>query len=80
MLLAGGFLAVEGWAYWQERSARQAMAEEQFDEAQRLIDSALLVRDGVGFDPLAGRPNRPTAGGVFRGRAASEPMPLNSTG
>ncbi len=46
LLLAGGFLAVEGWAYWQERSARQAMAEEQLDEAQRLIDSALLVRDG----------------------------------
>ncbi len=45
VLLAGGFLAVEGWAFWQERSARQAMADEHFDEAQRLIDQALLVRE-----------------------------------
>ncbi len=45
MLLTAGFLAVEGWALWQERSARQAMADEHLDDAQRLIDRALLLRD-----------------------------------
>ena len=45
LLLAAGFLAVEGWALWQERSARQAMADEHFDDAQKLIDPALLVRE-----------------------------------
>lgn len=44
VLLAGGFVAVEGWAHWQERSARREMAEEHFDEAQRHIDLALRVR------------------------------------
>jgi tetratricopeptide (TPR) repeat protein len=44
VLSASGLLAREGWAYWQERSARQAMAEEHFDEAQRHIDQALRVR------------------------------------
>ncbi|HWG47337.1 MAG TPA: tetratricopeptide repeat protein [Gemmataceae bacterium] len=43
MLLLVGFLACEGWAFWQERSARQAMNEEHFDEAQRHIDLALRV-------------------------------------
>jgi tetratricopeptide (TPR) repeat protein len=44
--LAAGFLAVEGWALWQERSARQAMAaDEHFDDAQKYIDRALLVRE-----------------------------------
>jgi tetratricopeptide (TPR) repeat protein len=45
LLLAGGFAACEGWAFWQERSARRAADEEQFDEAQRYIDLALLVRE-----------------------------------
>src|SRR5437763_844783 len=44
LLLAGGFLACEGWAAWQERSARRALAEEHFDEAQRHIVLALRVR------------------------------------
>jgi tetratricopeptide (TPR) repeat protein len=44
VLAAGGLLAREGWAIWQERAARQAMAEEQFDEAQRHIDQTLRVR------------------------------------
>jgi tetratricopeptide (TPR) repeat protein len=45
LLLTAGFLAVEGWALWQERSARQAMADEHLDESQKLIDRALLVRE-----------------------------------
>jgi tetratricopeptide (TPR) repeat protein len=45
VLLAGGFLGLEGWAYWQERSARRALAEERLDEAQRHVDLALRVRD-----------------------------------
>jgi tetratricopeptide (TPR) repeat protein len=44
VLVVGGLLAWEGWAFWQERAARQAMAEEHFDEAQRHIDLALRVR------------------------------------
>src|SRR5690349_712922 len=46
VLLAGGFVAGEGWAHWQERSARREMAEEHFDEAQRHIDLALRVHRG----------------------------------
>ena len=46
LLAAGGFLACQGWAWWQERAARQAMAEERLDEARRRIDLALQVRDG----------------------------------
>jgi tetratricopeptide (TPR) repeat protein len=42
--LAGGFLAREGWAAWQERAARRAVAEEHFDEAQQHLDRALRVR------------------------------------
>jgi tetratricopeptide (TPR) repeat protein len=45
VLLLGGLLAREGWAYWQERSARREMAEERLDEARRHIDLALRVRD-----------------------------------
>jgi tetratricopeptide (TPR) repeat protein len=41
-----GFLACEVWAYWQEQSARRAMAEEHWVEAQRHIDLALRVRWG----------------------------------
>jgi tetratricopeptide (TPR) repeat protein len=44
VLLAGGFLALEGWAYWQESLARRAVAEEHFDDAQRHVDRALGVR------------------------------------
>ncbi len=43
-VLAGGLLACQGWAYWQETSARRALAEEHFDEAQRHVDRALWVR------------------------------------
>jgi tetratricopeptide (TPR) repeat protein len=46
VLLLGGFAAVEGWASWQERAARQALAAEHLDEAQRHIDRALRVRQG----------------------------------
>jgi len=42
-LLAGGLLARESWAYWQEGAARQALSEGHFDEAQRHIDQALRV-------------------------------------
>jgi tetratricopeptide (TPR) repeat protein len=45
LLLLGGLGAREGWAYWQERSARLEMAAEHFDEARRHIDLALRVRD-----------------------------------
>jgi len=45
VLLSSGLLGLEGWAYWQERSARRAMAEEHFDEAHQRIDLALLVRE-----------------------------------
>jgi tetratricopeptide (TPR) repeat protein len=43
-LLAGGLLACEGWAAWQERLARKAMADDHRDEAKRHIDLALQVR------------------------------------
>jgi tetratricopeptide (TPR) repeat protein len=45
VLLAGGGVGLEGWAYWQERCAGTAVVEEHFDEAHRRIDLALLVRD-----------------------------------
>jgi tetratricopeptide (TPR) repeat protein len=44
VLLAGGLLAPEGWAYWQERSARAALADEHLDEAQQHVELALCVR------------------------------------
>jgi tetratricopeptide (TPR) repeat protein len=44
VLLAGGFLALEGWASWEEDWARTALAEEHFSQAQRHISWALLVR------------------------------------
>jgi tetratricopeptide (TPR) repeat protein len=44
LLLVSGLLAREGWGYWQERSARQAMAEEHFEDASRHINQALRVR------------------------------------
>jgi tetratricopeptide (TPR) repeat protein len=43
VLLAGAALGCEGWASWQESSARRALAEEHFDEAQRHIDLALRL-------------------------------------
>ncbi|HEV3143053.1 MAG TPA: tetratricopeptide repeat protein [Gemmataceae bacterium] len=36
--------SVEAWAFWQERAARQAVAAEHFDEAQRHVNLALRVR------------------------------------
>jgi tetratricopeptide (TPR) repeat protein len=45
LVLLGGFLGCEGWAYWQECAARRDLAEEHPDEAQRHIDLALRVRD-----------------------------------
>jgi tetratricopeptide (TPR) repeat protein len=44
LLAAGGFLAREGWAAWQERSARRAAAEERFDDARQHLERALRVR------------------------------------
>jgi tetratricopeptide (TPR) repeat protein len=52
VLLAGAFLAREGWAFWQERAARQALAAGHFDEAQRHIDQALRVRADRGSTQL----------------------------
>ena len=46
LLVAAGLGAREGWAYWQEQSARRALAEEHLDEAQRHIDLALWLRPG----------------------------------
>lgn len=46
VLLLGGLLAVQGWAYWHERSARRELADERFDEAQRHVELALRVRGG----------------------------------
>jgi tetratricopeptide (TPR) repeat protein len=45
-LVLAGFLGCQGWAYWQEHSARRELAEEHLDLAQRHIDLALWVRDG----------------------------------
>jgi tetratricopeptide (TPR) repeat protein len=42
-LLAGGLLACEGWAAWQERLAGQALDDDRMDEARRHIERALLV-------------------------------------
>jgi tetratricopeptide (TPR) repeat protein len=44
-LVVSAFLVYQGWGAGQERSARRAMGEEHFDEAQRHIDRALWVRD-----------------------------------
>jgi tetratricopeptide (TPR) repeat protein len=44
VLLAGGFLAREGWGYRKECSARQAVAEDHLDEAWQHIDRALRLR------------------------------------
>jgi tetratricopeptide (TPR) repeat protein len=56
MLLVSGIALLEGWAAWEERSARQAMAEEHFDQAQQHIDRALRVRRGwVSTNRLAAR-------------------------
>jgi tetratricopeptide (TPR) repeat protein len=56
VLLAGALLACGGWAAWQEHSARRALAEERFDEAQRHVDLALRLRPGsVSTNVLAAR-------------------------
>ena len=44
LLLVGGLTACEGWAYWQERCARQALAEERLEDAHRHIERALSLR------------------------------------
>jgi tetratricopeptide (TPR) repeat protein len=72
LLLAGGLLALEGWAAWEERSARRAMAEEHFDEAQRHVNRALWVRQGwVSTGVLAARIAR------FRGAYSEAEQYLN---
>jgi tetratricopeptide (TPR) repeat protein len=56
MLVAGGFLAREGWAAWHERAARRAVAEERFDDARRHLELALWVRPhSASTDLLAAR-------------------------
>ena len=54
LVVAGGLLAL-GWAAWEERSARQALAEDHLDEAQRHIDRALRVRRWESSNVLAAR-------------------------
>src|SRR5262245_10438570 len=44
VLLAGAFLAREGWAVWQERCARLALAEDRLDDARRHVEKALWLR------------------------------------
>src|SRR5262249_18060184 len=44
VFLVGGFLAREGWGYWQECVARRALAEDHLDEARQHIDRALRLR------------------------------------
>lgn len=44
VLLAGGLLAVDRWAAWQEALAAQELADDRMDEARRHIDRALWVR------------------------------------
>jgi tetratricopeptide (TPR) repeat protein len=45
ILLGGGaWPACEGWAAWQERLARQALADDRVDEARSHVERALLVR------------------------------------
>lgn len=43
VLLAGGLLACEGWAVWQERLAAHALADDHLDEARHHIELALQV-------------------------------------
>src|SRR5581483_9681209 len=52
LAVAGGFLAREGWAAWEERAARRAADEERYDEAQQHIDRALRVRPKSAADNL----------------------------
>jgi tetratricopeptide (TPR) repeat protein len=59
LLLVGGLLALEGWAAWEEASARKALAAEHFDDARLHIDRALWVRQGwVSTSVLAARIDR----------------------
>lgn len=54
--MIGGLLAVDGWAAWEEHRARTSLAEEQFDEAQAHVRSALRVRSRrTGTNLLAAR-------------------------
>jgi tetratricopeptide (TPR) repeat protein len=54
LVVAGGGLAL-GWAAWQERSARQALAEDHLEEAQRHINGAMRVRRWESSNVLAAR-------------------------
>ena len=54
LVVAGG-LAALGWAAREERSARQALAEDHLDEAQRHIGRSLLVRRWESTNVLAAR-------------------------
>jgi tetratricopeptide (TPR) repeat protein len=46
VLLVGVPAAALGWAAWEERSARQALAGDHLDEARRHVERALWVRRG----------------------------------
>jgi tetratricopeptide (TPR) repeat protein len=54
LVVAGGLLVL-GWAAWEERSARQALAEDHVDLAQRHIDRAVWVRRWKSSNVLAAR-------------------------
>jgi tetratricopeptide (TPR) repeat protein len=54
LVMAGGLLAL-GWAAYQERSARQALAEDHLDEAQRHVERAMRVRRWESSNVLAAR-------------------------
>lgn len=43
VLLAGGWVAAEGWASWQERLAAQALADDRMEAARHHIELALWV-------------------------------------
>jgi predicted Zn-dependent protease len=54
LVVATGLVAL-GWAAYQERSARQALAEDHLEEAQRHIDRAGRVRRWESSNVLAAR-------------------------
>ncbi len=54
--LASAGLACEGWAVWQERSARRALDQDRLDEARRSVDRALYFHPArVSTNLLAAR-------------------------
>jgi Tfp pilus assembly protein PilF len=46
VLLGSGWAAREGWAVWQERSARRALDDDHLDEARRHVEQALRIHPG----------------------------------